>query len=184
MSSDNGGTFTPHNLNSYVTSIRGVTVTPDAHIFVASREGAFHSSDSGATWEHVLTGLPDKDITSISYDGSQKRLLATSLQTGVIFESADSGRSWRRGPDAGYPLRRVSVVHGRLIGATPFDGVIVSRKTSRKAPQPVPVRFAINCRSQGTFTRRLARASGLFFWGNSSIPDPPLLLQFSSDARM
>ena len=27
--------------------------------------------------------------------------------------------------DTGYPLRRVSVVHGRFVGATPFDGVIV-----------------------------------------------------------
>ena len=125
VSSDNGGTFTQHNLAAYVTNIRGVTVTPDSHIFVASREGAFHSSDSGATWQHVVNGLPDKDITSVSYDGSGKRLLATSLQTGVIFESADSGRSWRRGPDAGYPLRRVNVVRGRFIGATPFDGVIV-----------------------------------------------------------
>jgi len=125
MSSDNGATFTQHNLASYVTSIRGVTVTPDSHIFVASREGAFHSGDSGSTWEHVVNGLPDKDITSVSYDGSGKRLLATSLQTGVVFESADSGRTWRRGPDAGFPLRRVSVVHGRFIGATPFDGVIM-----------------------------------------------------------
>ena len=125
VSSDNGSSFTQRNLAAYVTNIRGVTLTPDSHIFVASREGAFHSSDSGATWEHVVNGLPDKDIASVSYDHSNKRLLATSLQTGVIFESADSGRTWRRGPDAGYPLRRVSVVHGRYIGATPFDGVIV-----------------------------------------------------------
>jgi hypothetical protein len=73
----------------------------------------------------VLTGLPDKDITSIVYDANGKRLLATSMQTGVIFESTDSGRTWQRGPDSGYPLRRVSVVHGRFLGATPFDGVIL-----------------------------------------------------------
>ena len=47
------------------------------------------------------------------------------VQTGVVFESSDKGRTWQRGPDSGYPLRRVSVVHGRLVGATPFDGVIV-----------------------------------------------------------
>ena len=102
-----------------------MTVTPDSHIFVASREGAFESTDEGATWTHVLTGLPDKDITSIVYDGSGKRLLATSMQTGVIFESSDNGRTWQRGPDSGYPLRRVNVVRGRFIGATPFDGVIL-----------------------------------------------------------
>jgi photosystem II stability/assembly factor-like uncharacterized protein len=125
VSNDNGATFTERNLNQYVTIIRGVTMTPDAQIFVASREGAFKSGDSGVTWSHVLTGLPDKEITSILYDASGNRLLATSLQTGVIFQSIDSGRTWQRGPDSGYPLRRVSVVHGRFIGATPFDGVIL-----------------------------------------------------------
>ena len=125
VSTDGGTTFTPHSLKQYVTNIRGVTVTPDTHIFVAAREGAFESTDDGATWTHVVTGLPDKDITSIVYDGNGKRLLATSMQTGVIFESTDSGRTWQRGPDSGYPLRRVGVVHGRFMGATPFDGVIL-----------------------------------------------------------
>jgi len=125
LSTDKGATFTSKSLASYVTNIRGVTVLPDSQIFLASREGAFHSGDGGTTWEHVLTGLPDKDITSITYDGGSKRMLATSLQTGVVFESSDKGRTWQRGPDSGYPLRRVSVVHGRLVGATPFDGVIV-----------------------------------------------------------
>jgi photosystem II stability/assembly factor-like uncharacterized protein len=101
-----------------------VTVTPDGQIFVSTREGAFHSADSGQSWNHLVAGLPDKDITSVSYDGSHKRLLATSGQTGVVFESTDGGSSWQRGPDSGYPLRRISVVHGRYVGATPFDGVI------------------------------------------------------------
>jgi photosystem II stability/assembly factor-like uncharacterized protein len=123
VSNDNGASFSEHSLAQYVTSIRGITMTPEAHIFVASREGAFQSSDSGATWSHVVAGLPDKDITSITLDSN--RLLATSLQTGVIFQSTDNGRTWQRGPDSGYPLRRVSVVHGRFVGATPFDGVIL-----------------------------------------------------------
>ena len=112
-------------LSSYITSIHGVTLTPEGEILVASREGAFRSSDSGATWEHVVNGLPDKNISSIAYDQGRKRLLATSTATGVVFESKDSGRSWHRGPDSGYPLRRISVVRGRFVGATPFDGVIV-----------------------------------------------------------
>ena len=125
ISRDGGSNWSQHSLASKVTAIRGVALTPDAQIFVASREGAFHSADGGANWEHVLTGLPDKDITSISWDGTGRRLLATSYQTGVIFESVDSGRTWQRGPDSGYPLRRVSMMHGRLVGATPFDGVIM-----------------------------------------------------------
>jgi photosystem II stability/assembly factor-like uncharacterized protein len=123
--SQNGGTaWQPAVLASYAINIRSVTVTPDDQIFVATREGAFHSADSGNSWNHVVAGLPDKDITSVSYDGSHKRLLATSGQTSVVFESSDGGSTWQRGPDSGFPLRRISVVHGHYVAATPFDGVI------------------------------------------------------------
>jgi photosystem II stability/assembly factor-like uncharacterized protein len=124
LSTDGGTSWQQAGLSSYITSLYGVTITPDAHILVASREGAFRSSDSGATWEHLLNGLPDKNISSITYDQGGKRLLATSTATGVVFESHDGGHSWHRGPDSGYPLRRISVVRGRFLAATPFDGVI------------------------------------------------------------
>jgi len=124
VSTDTGKTWKEARLASYKPNVRNVTVTPDGQILVASREGAFSSADSGTTWEHMLAGLPDKDLTSIAYDESHKRLLATSSATGVIFESTDGGRRWRRGPDSGFPLRRINVVHGRLLAATPFDGVI------------------------------------------------------------
>jgi photosystem II stability/assembly factor-like uncharacterized protein len=124
VSEDEGKIWQPARLASYAINIRSVTVAPDGQIFVATREGAFHSADSGKSWNHVVTGLPDKDITSVVYDGSHKRLLATSGQTGVVFESADGGNTWQRGPDSGFPLRRISVVHGRYVAATPFDGVV------------------------------------------------------------
>ena len=125
VSSNTGKTWQHASLPSYVVSIRSVAIASDSQIMIASREGAYHSADGGATWEHVLNGLPAKDITSVSFDATHKRLLATSDATGVIFESSDGGRSWQRGPDSGFPLRRVSVFGGRLVGATPFDGVIL-----------------------------------------------------------
>jgi photosystem II stability/assembly factor-like uncharacterized protein len=124
VSQNAGAAWQPAVLASYPINIRSVTVAPDGQIFVATREGAFHSADSGHSWNHVVAGLPDKDITSVTYDGSHKRLLATSGQTSVVFESSDGGSTWQRGPDSGYPLRRISVVHGHYVGATPFDGVI------------------------------------------------------------
>jgi photosystem II stability/assembly factor-like uncharacterized protein len=124
VSEDAGAAWHLAVLASYPINVRSVTVAPDGQIFVATHEGAFHSADSGQSWNHVMAGLPDKDITSVSYDGSHKRLLATSGQTGVVFESSDGGSTWQRGPDSGYPLRRISVVHGHYVGATPFDGVI------------------------------------------------------------
>ena len=125
VSNDSGSTWKLAGLPSYVVSIRSAAIASDSEIMIAAREGAFRSGDGGATWEHVVNGLPSKDITSVSFDSTRKRLLATSDATGVIFESRDGGRSWQHGPDSGFPLRRVSVIGGRFVGATPFDGVIL-----------------------------------------------------------
>jgi len=125
VSNDSGATWKQARLPSYVVSIRSVAIASDSQIMIAAREGAFRSGDGGATWEHVVNGLPGKDITSVSFDSTHKRMLATSDATGVIFESRDGGRSWQRGPDSGFPLRRVSVIGGRFVGATPFDGVVL-----------------------------------------------------------
>jgi photosystem II stability/assembly factor-like uncharacterized protein len=125
VSNDSGSTWKQAGLPNYVVSIRSVAIASESQIMVASREGAFRSGDGGATWEHAVNGIPGKDITSVSFDATHKRLLATSDATSVIFESRDGGRSWQRGPDSGFPLRRVSVIGGRFVGATPFDGVIL-----------------------------------------------------------
>jgi len=126
LTSTNGGASwqESNTLAPFVSSIRTLTITPDKQIMIASREGAFRSPNAGGGWEHMQNGLPDKNISSITYDPSSNQLLATSTETGVVFESQDNGQSWQRGPDTGYPLRRISVVHGRFVGATPFDGVI------------------------------------------------------------
>ena len=124
LSEDAGNTWKQSVLPTHLT-IRGVAITPDGHILIAAREGAYASSDLGATWRHLLNGVPDKNISSVVYDVSGKRLLATSTATGVVFESRNDGESWQRGPDAGYPLRRINVVRGRFVAATPFDGVVL-----------------------------------------------------------
>lgn len=133
VSKDDGKTWEDSSLSSYVSSIRGVAITSEGTIMFASREGAFRSPNAGAGWEHMQNGLPDKNISSITYDENNKRLLATSTETGVVFESEDSGHSWTRGPDTGYPLRNVSVVHGRFVAATPFDGVVMQPETDDRS---------------------------------------------------
>ena len=125
VSRDAGATWKKAALPFFVVSIRASAIASDGEIVIAAREGAFRSGDGGNSWEHVVNGLPGKDISSVSFDFAHKRLLATSDATGVIFHSSDGGRSWQRGPDSGFPLRRVSIVGGRYVGATPFDGVIL-----------------------------------------------------------
>jgi photosystem II stability/assembly factor-like uncharacterized protein len=135
LTSTNGGASWQESdtLAPFVSSIRSLTITPDKQIMIASREGAFRSPNAGGGWEHMQNGLPDKNISSITYDQSSNQLLATSSETGVVFESQDNGQSWQRGPDTGYPLRRISVVHGHFVAATPFDGVVVQPDGDRSA---------------------------------------------------
>ena len=135
LTSTNGGASwqESNTLAPFVSSIRTLTITPDKEIMIASREGAFRSPNAGGGWEHMQNGLPDKNISSITYDQGSNRLLATSTETGVVFESQDNGQSWQRGPDTGYPLRRISVVHGHFVAATPFDGVVVQPDGDRSA---------------------------------------------------
>lgn len=124
ISLDDGTNWQVARFISELKGIRGLAIAPGGDIIVASREGAFRSPDSGATWQLMLNGLPDRDLSSVSYDDSAKVLLATSASSGVIFSSNDGGKLWSQGPDVGYPLRRVITVHGRFVAVTPFDGVI------------------------------------------------------------
>jgi ligand-binding sensor domain-containing protein len=124
VSTDGGTEWKQAPLTSLVSSVYGLAIAPESNIFLASREGIFRSGDAGKTWEHVVSGVPAKDIGSITYDSERKRLLATSNVSSVVFESNNNGRSWQRHSDAGYTLRSVSAVRGRLLAATPFDGVV------------------------------------------------------------
>jgi photosystem II stability/assembly factor-like uncharacterized protein len=125
VSKDHGSTWDEAKIWDGALNVRSVAISPQGGMFVAAREGFFRSPDSGTTWEHIYNGLPDRELTSIVYDQNLNRLLLTSYVSSVIYESSDGGRHWKLGPDTGYPLRRVSIVAGRFLAATPFDGVIM-----------------------------------------------------------
>jgi photosystem II stability/assembly factor-like uncharacterized protein len=121
---DKGQSWYEAKLPSYITKLNSVTVdAKTSTIWIATREGALRSSDGGDTWEHVLDGLPYNHLLSIVYDEEGKRLLATAADTSDLFESTDSGRNWRR-LKAGFPLRNVVSVRGRIFASTAYDGVI------------------------------------------------------------
>jgi len=112
-------------LPSYVNGIQGLTITPDGRIILASRKGAFRSRSLAGRWDRMRLGLPSANVTSVTYDEGRQRLLATIAENTAIFESNDAGHSWHRISDTRYPLRRVGLVHGRLVAATRFDGLIL-----------------------------------------------------------
>jgi len=127
ISVDEGANWRVIHLPVQINSARSLALTPEGSILVASKEGGLRTSDAGETWKHMSNGLPDRDLSSISYDNSARVLLVTSLATGVVFSSNDGGRTWLAIANLGYPLRQVRAVHGRLLAATLFDGVIAQQ---------------------------------------------------------
>jgi photosystem II stability/assembly factor-like uncharacterized protein len=112
-------------LPSYVNGIQSLTISPDGQIIIASRKGAFRGWSLGTRWGRMRFGLPSTNITSVTYDEGHRRLLATMAENTAIFASTDGGHSWHPIVDTRYPLRRLSLLRGRLVATTRFDGLIL-----------------------------------------------------------
>ncbi|HEV2990370.1 MAG TPA: transcriptional regulator [Candidatus Angelobacter sp.] len=123
VSLDSGNTwYTCAHIDS-ASLINGVLLDHDGNIWVAAREGAFRSTDAGDSWQ-FMGALKLSNIASIQYDSETHRFLANASASTGIFESTDNGRSWHR-TDSGWQIRDFRLVHGRLIAATAFDGVVI-----------------------------------------------------------
>ncbi len=121
VSRDGGASWAEVKLPN-VNNIVGVAAAPDGSEWVAAREGAFRTTDHGATWKY-LWSLPVKQIAFMGWDPALERMLATGIDSTDLYESAD-GNAWTR-VDAGWLLRAVSSSEGRVVAATAFDGVVL-----------------------------------------------------------
>jgi len=108
--------------------INSVFVDPNGDIWLAAREGVFRSTDAGESWKRI-TGLRLANVVSLQSDFAGQRILATGAGSTSVFESVDHGRTWSP-INSGWPLRNVQSARGRLLGVTPFDGVIIQPETS------------------------------------------------------
>jgi photosystem II stability/assembly factor-like uncharacterized protein len=122
VSTDDGSIWRESTLPEHLATIRSLAVAPDSSLWIASREGAFRSTDMGEHWQRVLNGLPAQDLVSIFADADGSRMIATTGSS-VFYESADGGQSWRA-RNAGWTIRSVNLGSGRLFGATAFAGVV------------------------------------------------------------
>jgi photosystem II stability/assembly factor-like uncharacterized protein len=108
--------------------INSAAVESSGNLWVAAPEGVFLSSDMGDSWKRMNL-LRISNIAGIQVDQANQRILVTSAASTTVFESRDDGRTWSP-INSGWLLRGVSSAEGRLLGTTPFDGVVIQPENS------------------------------------------------------
>jgi photosystem II stability/assembly factor-like uncharacterized protein len=127
VSRDEGKTWNQLVIPHYVTGIYNLTQAGDGSLWLATREGAIHSMDAGVTWEHILGGLPARNVYMVRYDAASKSLLATAQHTHGVFESKDGGQSWHRSADTGVSIRAAINFQGRILAASSYNGLLLQQ---------------------------------------------------------
>lgn len=131
VSSDNGLTWQERAMPSKLTAIQAAATEPKGSLWVGGREGLFYSEDQGQSWQQMST-LPMTDIGDLYYDRELGRIVVTSLRSTMVFAIDAATKSWKWW-DAGWTLRAVRSLGGRLVAASLYDGVVVQPKQEETA---------------------------------------------------
>jgi photosystem II stability/assembly factor-like uncharacterized protein len=129
-SRDGGMTWSALALPSYVGIVHAVAISPSM-LWIATHAGVFESKDTGATWEHVLVGTPPQNLMSIRYDATGQRVLGLT-RSGEIYSTHD-GQIWSHTAHTGIYLRSIGLAGGRLLGITPFRGIVAQPEPDVRA---------------------------------------------------
>lgn len=119
-------------------TINAVAVESSGNIWLAGREGVFRSTDLGDSWKRI-SSLRLGDVASIQFEETSQRVLVTSASSNSVYESLDNGRTWTQ-MNSGWPLRGVSSFGRRLLGLTPFDGVVLQPEITSAGTGYLPSR--------------------------------------------
>src|SRR5690606_3909466 len=118
-------------LPSYAVAVSGVAIAPNS-LWIVTRDGAFFSKDMGKTWQHVVVGPPARNLVDVTYDGRRGVLIGVAAVSGEIYESVN-GTHWTRTSETGWPIRRVALAGNRILGLTPYNGIIAIPAESAQA---------------------------------------------------
>lgn len=133
-SSDEAAHWAREAVPGWVTRIYSVTVAKDDVVWIATREGALRwtpkanggsqdASPANREWEHVLNGLPAREVTSIRVEG--ELLLAAAAGSKTVYVSHNQGQSWKAEPAASFEITGASMQGDMLYVTTRHNGVLL-----------------------------------------------------------
>jgi photosystem II stability/assembly factor-like uncharacterized protein len=134
LSVDGGATWQAVALPPKVTQVSALSVDGQGGVWVAGREGVYHSTDKGASWQ-TPKGLYVRNANCIFYDEAAGRMLVTSggpvTEAFAVQLPTMQVTSW----DTGWNLRFVRPVGDHLVAGTWFDGMVVQPRMV-DSPEP------------------------------------------------
>lgn len=125
LSEDGGETWTSVNLPEKLATVHALATSPNGTLWLGGREGVFTSDDRGKTWSAIP--LPIVNIDNVDYDPGLKRVVITSASSTLVFAVDPADKKWKWW-DAGWNVRMVHSIAGRLVAASLYDGVVVAPK--------------------------------------------------------
>jgi photosystem II stability/assembly factor-like uncharacterized protein len=124
ISKDDGHTWKPLTTPSELTQITAVAADSFGGLWVGGREGIYHSTDQGTSWQ-MWKNLFVRDVNSIYYDEKGERILVTGNSSTTFAFSAHLPDQKVTYWNTGWNLRLLRPVSDHLVAATLFDGVVI-----------------------------------------------------------
>jgi photosystem II stability/assembly factor-like uncharacterized protein len=134
LSTNEGQSWRPVVLPKQLTQIGAMAMDDQNTLWVGGREGLFHSTDLGKSWEQ-LPNLLLSDVDAAYFDSASNRMLVTTGQSTFVFAvqlPSYKVTYW----NTGWKLRFARPVGDHLVAATLFDGIVVQPQMVDSAVGP------------------------------------------------
>ncbi|HUO60299.1 MAG TPA: hypothetical protein VMU24_06490 [Candidatus Acidoferrales bacterium] len=127
MSSNAGGNWRAVSIPPYVSRIHAIAFANDGTLWVATAEGALKFAHG--QWEHVLNGLPAREVRSISItrDRQGEVIVCVADDSDRPFISRDGGEHFTSAEPTGFSLAGAFMAGDRLYAITAFHGLLVKQ---------------------------------------------------------
>jgi photosystem II stability/assembly factor-like uncharacterized protein len=129
VSTDAGQSWMPVSIPTAITRVYRVVFSADGTIWLGTRQGVYFSHDQGKNWLW-LQRLPMVDVSGLTYDARQDRILASSRSSDFVYSIDVKSLSWTW-QKTGFPLYMVRSVAGHLIAASRTDGILLESATEQ-----------------------------------------------------